>query len=90
MIYTLTFNPAIDYAMYVDSFKEGVTNRSSKEVLYFDILYSIVKIVFENYTYGMLNDYLTYLNGGVPQDLGKYILGENGEGKLTSQLIQVI
>ena len=35
MIYTLTFNPAIDYAMYVDSFKEGVTNRSSKEVLYF-------------------------------------------------------
>ena len=35
MIYTLTFNPAIDYAMYVDSFSEGVTNRSSKEVLYF-------------------------------------------------------
>lgn len=35
MIYTLTFNPAIDYAMYVDTFKEGVTNRSSKEVLYF-------------------------------------------------------
>ena len=31
----------------------------SKEVLYFDILYSIVKLVFENYTYGMLNDYLS-------------------------------
>lgn len=35
MIYTLTFNPAIDYAMYVESFCEGVTNRSSHEVLYF-------------------------------------------------------
>lgn len=35
MIYTLTFNPAIDYSMYVDSFTEGMTNRSSKEVLYF-------------------------------------------------------
>lgn len=35
MIYTLTFNPAIDYAMYVDSFSEGITNRSSREVLYF-------------------------------------------------------
>lgn len=31
MIYTLTFNPAIDYVMYFDEVSEGETNRAARE-----------------------------------------------------------
>lgn len=33
MIYTVTLNPSLDYAMYLDRFDEGFTNRSNKEEL---------------------------------------------------------
>lgn len=35
MIYTLTLNPALDYAVYVSDFTEGKTNRSEREQLDF-------------------------------------------------------
>lgn len=35
MIYTLTFNPAIDYVMKTGNLKFGVTNRSENEEIYF-------------------------------------------------------
>jgi len=35
MIYTLTFNPALDYAVYVPDYTTGKTNRSSREQLDF-------------------------------------------------------
>lgn len=35
MIYTLTFNPAIDYVMKTDSIITGTTNRSSREEIFF-------------------------------------------------------
>lgn len=35
MIYTLTFSPAIDYVVYMDSLVLGETNRSSREAYYF-------------------------------------------------------
>ena len=35
MIYTVTFNPAIDYVMRTNEFTPGMTNRSFKEELYF-------------------------------------------------------
>ena len=35
MIYTVTFNPAIDYVMRADSVVLGNTNRSRSEELYF-------------------------------------------------------
>jgi len=35
MIYTVTFNPAIDYVMYADTIQSGDTNRSSSEEIYF-------------------------------------------------------
>lgn len=35
MIYTLTFNPAIDYVMKVENLKNGATNRSQSEQIYF-------------------------------------------------------
>ena len=35
MIYTLTFNPAIDYVMRIDKFTWGETNRSDFEEIQF-------------------------------------------------------
>lgn len=34
MIYTITFNPSIDYVCYVHSFKEGALSRTYKEMYY--------------------------------------------------------
>jgi len=34
MIYTITFNPSLDYSMMVNHFEIGETNRSSKEEMY--------------------------------------------------------
>jgi len=35
MIYTVTFNPAVDYVVHTGEMKTGATNRSSKEEIYF-------------------------------------------------------
>lgn len=35
MIYTLTFNPALDYVVHVPNFKENHTNRTSKEMIFY-------------------------------------------------------
>lgn len=35
MIYTVTFNPAIDYVMHTDVVKNGITNRAFSEEIYF-------------------------------------------------------
>ena len=34
MIYTVTFNPSIDYVVNVDNFMTGVVNRTSKEIIF--------------------------------------------------------
>lgn len=33
MIYTVTFNPSIDYIVNVGNFMTGVVNRTSKEII---------------------------------------------------------
>ena len=33
MIYTVTFNPSLDYIVAVDDFKLGLTNRTNSELL---------------------------------------------------------
>lgn len=35
MVYTVTFNPAIDYVVYTDEMKIGVVNRAQDEKIYF-------------------------------------------------------
>ena len=35
MIYTVTFNPAVDYVVHTGEMKTGGINRSSKEEIYF-------------------------------------------------------
>ncbi len=37
MIYTVTFNPSIDYIVNVDNFMTGVVNRTSKEIIFFRV-----------------------------------------------------
>lgn len=34
MIYTVTLNPSIDYIVYLDDFKKGITNRTTREEFY--------------------------------------------------------
>ena len=34
MIYTVTFNPSLDYIVSVDDFKLGLTNRTSSELMF--------------------------------------------------------
>ena len=34
MIYTVTFNPAVDYVMHIDELRAGATNRSASEEIY--------------------------------------------------------
>ena len=33
MIYTVTFNPSLDYIVSVEDFKLGLTNRTSSELI---------------------------------------------------------
>ena len=33
MIYTVTFNPSLDYIVSVDNFRLGLTNRTNSELL---------------------------------------------------------
>ena len=35
MIYTVTFNPAVDYVVHTGEMKTGATNRSTREEIYF-------------------------------------------------------
>ncbi|MGN1111234.1 MAG: 1-phosphofructokinase family hexose kinase, partial [Oscillospiraceae bacterium] len=35
MVYTVTFNPAIDYVMFTDEMKKGSVNRSTSEEIYY-------------------------------------------------------
>ena len=35
MVYTVTFNPAVDYIVHTDELKVGMTNRSEREKIYF-------------------------------------------------------
>lgn len=34
MIYTVTFNPSLDYVVYLDSFIEGIVNRTNRERIF--------------------------------------------------------
>lgn len=48
MIYTVTFNPAIDYVMRIDELKNGLTNRSKTEEINFGGKGVNVSIVLSN------------------------------------------
>lgn len=59
MIYTMTFNPSLDYVMKVENFEEGETNRSYQEELYpggkgFNVSTILQNLGFENTALGFI------------------------------------
>ena len=51
MVYTVTFNPAIDYVVHTGEMKLGSTNRSDREEMYFGGKGINVSIVPVSYTH---------------------------------------
>lgn len=59
MIYTITFNPSLDYIMHVKDFQEGETNRSFEEAIYpggkgFNVSTLLQRLGFENTALGFV------------------------------------
>lgn len=59
MIYTVTFNPSLDYIMKVDHFLEGETNRSKSEEIYpggkgFNVSTILQRLGLENTALGFI------------------------------------
>lgn len=61
MIYTVTFNPSIDYIVSVENFKLGLVNRTSKELVYPGGKGINVSLVLKNL--GMENTALGFVAG---------------------------
>lgn len=68
MIYTVTFNPALDYTLITDGFKEGITNRSIGEEICFggkgvNVSYVLSQLGVKNialgFVAGFTGDYLS-------------------------------
>lgn len=62
MIYTVTFNPAIDYVVHIDELKSGVTNRSKSEEYYFggkgiNVSTVLLNLGFENTALGFVSGF---------------------------------
>ena len=71
MIYTVTFNPSLDYIVGVDDFKLGVTNRTSYEQMLaggkgINVSYVLKNLGFESTALG-------FLAGFVGEELRKTI-----------------
>lgn len=80
MIYTITFNPSLDYIMHVDSFEEGETNRSKQEEIYpggkgFNVSTILSRLDFETTALGFIAGFTgeeikkTLINRGFQCDL---------------------
>lgn len=59
MIYTLTFNPSLDYIMHIDTLEIGKTNRSLKEEIYpggkgFNVSTILQRLQIENTAFGFI------------------------------------
>lgn len=59
MIYTVTFNPSLDYIVSVDNFQTGVVNRTTKEIIFpggkgINVSIVLMNLGFENTALGFL------------------------------------
>ena len=59
MIYTLTFNPALDYVVHVTNFKENHTNRTNKEMIFYggkgiNISFVLKEFKLDSYALGFI------------------------------------
>ena len=71
MIYTVTFNPSLDYVMSVEDFKVGKVNRSECENIFAGGKGINVSIVLENL--GFDNEALGFIAGFTGQEIAKKI-----------------
>lgn len=82
MIYTVTFNPSLDYIVSVDDFKLGLTNRTSSELMLPGGKESNVSIVLKNL--GIESTALGFMAGFTERNSKK-----TGEDGVTSDFIQI-
>ena len=71
MIYTLTFNPALDYILNIDNIEIGKTNRSKKEEIYVGGKGINVSIVLKNL--GINSNCLGFYGGFVGNEIIKIL-----------------
>ena len=83
MIYTVTFNPSLDYIVSVDDFKLGLTNRTSSELMLPGGKGINVSIVLKNL--GIQSTALGFMAGFT----GKEIARRLEEEGVTSDFIQI-
>ena len=89
MIYTVTFNPSLDYLVTVDDFKLGLTNRTSSERLVpggkgLNVSMVLGRLELGEYSpYGMSDSYAIYTMdaNGYPINIDTYA----SDGTLTGQ-----
>ena len=72
MIYTITFNPSLDYIVSCDDFRLGETNRVSKEIIFPGGKGINVSIVLSNY--GMDTTALGFLAGFTGEEIKRLIV----------------
>ncbi|MDD6796407.1 MAG: 1-phosphofructokinase [Clostridiaceae bacterium] len=71
MIYTITFNPALDYVVKVENFKSGNVNRTTAEYIYAGGKGINVSIVLQNL--GVDNKALGYIAGFTGDEIEKRV-----------------
>lgn len=94
MIYTVTFNPSLDYIVRVDHFKEGTTNRTSSEQMLVGGKGINVSYVLKNL--GIPSTALGFLAGFVGEELsrrltaagirGDFLMLEEGVSRINVKL----
>ena len=77
MIYTVTFNPSLDYIISIDDFQLGKTNRTTKELMLPGGKGFNVSTVLHNL--GIKNTALGFTAGFVGEEL-KRLAGKTGYG----------
>lgn len=78
MIYTVTFNPSLDYIVQVDHFKEGATNRTSREQMLVGGKGINVSYVLKNL--GIPSTALGFLAGFVGEELNRRLTAAGIQG----------
>ena len=73
MIYTVTFNPALDYIMHMGSMTTGITNRSSSEEFYYGGKGINVSIVLSHL--GLESTALGFIAGFTGDEIEKNVKG---------------
>ena len=83
MIYTVTFNPALDYSMITEDFCEGITNRSEQEEICFggkgiNVSYVLSELGVENTALGFVAGFT-----------GDYLVSELKKNKVNTDFIKL-